>query len=292
MSTSTQDPTIPSRNRDRRSLRRARVLAVPLLGAAMVFGAVTPATAGPSNVSVIHGIPGVTVDVYVNGQLTLPAFTPTTVAGPLSLPAADYQVQIFGAVENPPQAAADRVDSAVINESETVPSDQNVSLIANLDNTGTPIVTAFVNDVTPTSAGKARVTVRHTANAPTVDIQVNGADAIPGLEYGKEATAELDPGTYDFAAQVSPDGPIAIEIPDVTLTAGTHLIVYAIGDAGAEEVAALDESGSIQAIGSLTVATQLIDVGQAAVVVPTVPVVPPAPTPPPAPPVVNPRFTG
>ena len=285
MSTTTNEPVLSTRKRDRRPLRRA--VAVPLLGAALVFGASTPATAGPSNVSVIHGIPGVTVDVYVNGQLTLPAFTPTTVAGPLSLPAANYQVQIFGAVENPPQAAADRVDSAVINESETVPSDQNVSLIANLDNTGTPIVTAFVNDITPTSTGKARVTVRHTANAPTVDIQVNGADAIPGLEYGKEATAELDPGTYDFAAQVSPDGPIAIEIPDVTLTAGTHLIVYAIGDAGAEVPA--DELGSLQAIGSLAVVTQLIDVGQAAVVVPTVP---PAPTPPPAPPVVNPRFAG
>lgn len=43
-----------------------------------------PAMAQDSSaVSVVHGIPGVTVDVYVNGVSTLPGFVPGDVAGPL-----------------------------------------------------------------------------------------------------------------------------------------------------------------------------------------------------------------
>ena len=45
-------------------------------------------------VSVIHGIPGLTVDVFVNGELTLPGFEPGDVAGPLDLPAGDYALAI------------------------------------------------------------------------------------------------------------------------------------------------------------------------------------------------------
>lgn len=287
-STTAGHPSCSTSRRGRSASRSRRVLTGTLFGSALVLGLQAPAFAGPSNVSVIHGIPGVTVDVYVNGQLTLPAFTPTTVAGPLSLDAADYQVQVFAAMTNPPQAAADRVDAAVIAGSATVPSDQNVSLIANLDNTGAPTLTAFVNNNAPTSAGMARVTVRHTANAPTVDIQVNGADAITGLEYGKEASAELPPGTYDFAAQVSPDGPIAIDVPDVTLTAGTHLVVYAIGDASAESPEAGTAVDAAAAIGTLGVVTQVFDVGQAAA--PTSSVAPTTTSR--STPVVNPRFTG
>ena len=61
--------------------------------ATLALGVVTaPAGADTSNgtVYVVHAIPGVTVDVYVNGKDTLPGFTPGTVAGPLSLPAGSY----------------------------------------------------------------------------------------------------------------------------------------------------------------------------------------------------------
>ena len=43
-------------------------------------------------VYVVHGVPGLTVDVYVNGDLTLPGFEPETIAGPLSLPEGDYNI--------------------------------------------------------------------------------------------------------------------------------------------------------------------------------------------------------
>ncbi|MEZ5262707.1 MAG: DUF4397 domain-containing protein [Acidimicrobiales bacterium] len=46
-----------------------------------------------SKVSVVHGIPGATVDVYVNGALTLEDFASKSVAGPLDLPAGNYAIR-------------------------------------------------------------------------------------------------------------------------------------------------------------------------------------------------------
>ncbi len=251
-----------------------------------ILATATSAAPGPASVSVLHGIPGVPVDVYVNDALTLTNFLPKDTAGPLALPAGTYSIQVFSHIAAPPATAAARVDAAVITKSVDVPADVNASVIANFDNTGTPVLSVFVNNNAPTAAGKARVTVRHTADAPTVDIQVNGADAIPDLVYGEEASAELAAGTYDFAVQVSPDGPIAIDIPGVTLVAGQHLVVYAIGQASPPV------TGGPMAIGTLDVITQPFTVGQVAPVTTLGPTtIAPAPTTTRVP-VVNPAFTG
>ena len=42
-------------------------------------------------------MPGLTVDVYVNGDLTLEDFAPDTVTDELELPAGDYDIAIFAA---------------------------------------------------------------------------------------------------------------------------------------------------------------------------------------------------
>src|SRR5690349_19290015 len=83
-----EPPGCPTVDR-RRCPMTKRVLAGTL---ALVLGLVAVATlaspaqaqAGTGTVSVVHGIPGVTVDVYVDDVLTLPNFTPGTVAGPLT----------------------------------------------------------------------------------------------------------------------------------------------------------------------------------------------------------------
>ena len=65
-------------------------------GALVVLGAVAPANAAdaPAKLSVLHGVPGLTVDVYVNNELTLDDFEPGDLAGPLELPAGTYTVAI------------------------------------------------------------------------------------------------------------------------------------------------------------------------------------------------------
>ena len=250
--------------------------------AALVLGTIGIATAGvssaaPSNVYVVHGIPGVPVDVYVNDDFTTPAiagFQPGDVAGPLSLEAATYNVKVFA------EGADPTVDAPVIDKDLDVPGDANISVVANVLS-GTPDLTPFVNDVSPTAAGEGRVTVRHTADAPTVDIQVDGADALPGLAPGAEMMAALPAGTYSVGVQVAPDGPVVIGPTNLPVAAGVNTIVYAVGSAA---------DGSDFPLG---VVVQELPVGEEAPSTTTTPPTTAAPAPPaPAPVMAQPRMTG
>src|SRR6478736_5735703 len=77
----------------------AATAAGSLAVAAALFGALPASAADPAEVYVVHGIPGLPVDVYVNGALTLDDFQPETVAGPLDLPAGSYAIATISAGE-------------------------------------------------------------------------------------------------------------------------------------------------------------------------------------------------
>ena len=67
------------------------------VGLIMVAGLALPAsasTADSATLWVLHGIPDTPVDVYVNGELTLDDFASGDLAGPLTLPAGDYEVAL------------------------------------------------------------------------------------------------------------------------------------------------------------------------------------------------------
>lgn len=187
-------------------------------------------TAGPAEaaaggtVYVVHGIPGVPVDVYVNGTKTLPNFAPATVAGPLSLAAGDYTIKIFKAGDDPASA------TPVINSTVTLPAGADVSLVANLDATGKPVLSTFVNDVSAAKAGDGRLVVRHTADAPAVDVLAGGSPVFTGVVNGKSVQADLPAGTV--SASVVAAGtttPALIGPANVTVTAGMATVVYAVG---------------------------------------------------------------
>lgn len=184
-----------------------------------------------SDVHVVHGIPGVDVDVYVDGALTLEGFTPRTIAGPLELAEGTYDIEIFAATDEPAAAAADRTDDAVISASPAVPAGENVSVVAHLGEDGTPTLSAFVNDVTPAGAGNGRLTIRHAAAAPTVDI-VAGAAAVPpfiNLSNGDESKADLPAADYPTGIAATGTTEALVDAP-VTVVEGENLVVYAIGD--------------------------------------------------------------
>ncbi len=184
-----------------------------------------------SDVFVVHGIPGVTVDVYVDGDLTLEGFEPEAIAGPLSLPAADYRIQIFAASDDAPASAEDRTDDAVIDVTPAVPGGANLSVVAHLDADGAPTLGAFVNDLDTIDAGEGRVTVRHTAAAPAVDIVAGGAavDGLTGLANGGEAVVALPADAYPTGLAAAGTTEVLVDAP-ITIAEGTNLVVYAIGD--------------------------------------------------------------
>ena len=216
----------------RRVARPAAAFVVGLMiaGSSLAVGAVAAnAAPGDALVTVIHGIPNTPVDVYVDdaaaaGAPALANFQPGTVTAPIALAPGAHQVTIF--------AAGSKVNP-VLNASETLTTNENVSLIANLNGAGAPVLSAFVNDVSLIPAGKARLVVRHTAAAPAVDVRANGAVAFPGLVNGQQAAAELAPGTISADVVLAGTPTVVIGPASLTLAAGTETIVYAIGSATA-----------------------------------------------------------
>jgi len=202
----------------------ALLLALVAVATAATLGSGGPvaAQADTGTVTVIHGVPGVTVDVYVNDDLTLEAFEPETVTDPLELPAGDYTVDIRA-------AGADPSEDPIITGSTTLPAGANATLIAHLTADGTPTLGVFVNDTAPTAAGQGRLVVRHTAAAPAVDVLAGGSPVISGLENPDEETLPLPASTVSAAVAAAGTTDPVIGPVDVPVVAGQVTVVYAIG---------------------------------------------------------------
>ena len=183
-------------------------------------------------VTVVHGVPDLAVDVYVNDSLTLEDFTFGTVTDPLTLPAGDYDIAIYAADADP--AAGDPALANTV----TLPAGANASIVANLDGSGNPMLSVFVNDISNTDAGNGRVTARHLAAAPDVDIWAGDNPLFTGVPNGAEGVADVPAGTYPI--QIVPAGatePVVFEA-DVNVPEGSNVIAYAIGslDGGSFQV--------------------------------------------------------
>jgi hypothetical protein len=193
------------------------------VAAALAFAGPAQAAEGDAQLSVLHGVPGLTVDVWVNGERTLDDFTPGTLAGPLALPAGNYALAITAA------DAADASAAVIGPVNVTLAANGNYTAVANLDAAGKPTANLFTNDVSAIAAGKGKLTVRHTAAAPAVDVLAAGSAVISNLANPNEQTLTLDPGTIPAAVAAAGTTQPVIGPADVTVAEGTHTIVYAWG---------------------------------------------------------------
>lgn len=206
---------------------RKTIAAGVVAGIALAAGFVAPAqaiSATTADLYVFHGIPDLPVDVYVDGVLTLDDFQPGTFAGPLDLPAGDYEVALTAA------DAADASAPVLGPITLTLAANNSYTAAAFLDADGNPTAKLFTNDVATTNAGEGRLTVRHTAAAPAVDILANGAVAFANVVNGAEGTANLPVGT--ISASVVPTGatePVVLGPADVPIKDGVLTIAYAWG---------------------------------------------------------------
>ena len=203
-------------------IRLTALLAVALL---MILAPAASAQSDTGSVTVVHGVPGVTVDVWVNGDPTLEGFEPGTVTDPLELPAGSYDIEIYPAGADPDS------EDPVISGSADLEAGANVSLVAHLDADGNPTLGVFANDTSTIGAGEARITVRHTAAAPAVDILANGDAVFTGVENGQEGVADLPAGTIEAAVALAGETDPVLGPAEVDHGEGVNTIVYAIGSA-------------------------------------------------------------
>ncbi|GAA5159476.1 DUF4397 domain-containing protein [Ornithinimicrobium tianjinense] len=206
---------------------RKTTTAVLLAGAtAAAFAAPAAADEHEATVSVLHGVPGLTVDVYVNGEETIPDFAPGTLTDPMMLPAGSYDIAIYADGDTP-----DSAEPALSAEGLEVPGGANLTLAAHLDEGGAPMLSAFVNDVSATAAGEARLTVRHAAAAPAVDVRAGGSPVIEGLTNPDEEVLDLPAGTVSADVVLAGTEDVVLGPADLDLGEGVNTIVYAWGSA-------------------------------------------------------------
>lgn len=192
----------------------------------LLVASVLPAAAqAESQVYVIHGIPDAEVDVWVDGEPLLEGFAPGTITDPLTLAAGTYDVEVFEAGADPDEA------EPLISASPEVPEGANLSVVAHLDGDGNPTLGAFVNDVGELGGDQARLTARHTAAAPEVDVRADGDALFEGVANGGEGTVEVPAGTYSADIVLAGEDDPVIGPADVNLQGGTLTAVYAIGSA-------------------------------------------------------------
>jgi hypothetical protein len=197
-----------------------------LAAGALALGApAAQADSHTSDVSVLHGVPGATVDVYANGEELLTDFEPGTLTDPVQLPEGSYDLKVVAAGDGPDG------DPVIEANGVAVPAGANITVVAHLDEGGTPILTPFVNDTSAVAAGEARLTVRHTASAPAVDVRANQEPAFTDLANPDEATADLPAGTVSADVVLAGTSDVAIGPADVELAEGANTIVYAWGSA-------------------------------------------------------------
>jgi uncharacterized protein DUF4397 len=182
-----------------------------------------PAWAQGANsiVTIVHGLPEFTADIYVNGDLLLSGFQPEQATDPMELPAGTYDVEIR-------DAGASESSKPALQADLEVPGGKNLSVIAHLDGSGNPTVSVFDNDISRVPPGRARLLVRHQAEAPPVSLMVDGASLLSGVASGDEgervvraARSEISIATEDGESLV---GPTSVNLED-----GTAYYLYLIG---------------------------------------------------------------
>jgi hypothetical protein len=179
-----------------------------------------------ATVSVLHAVPGLTVDVYANGDELIPDFAPGTLSDPLVIPAGSYDLQVFADGDDPASA-----DPAIEAMGVEVPAGANATVVAHLDADGNPQLTPFVNDTSPTAPGEARLTVRHTAAAPAVDVRADGSVVFGDVTNPDEGTTDVPAGTYSADVVLAGTEDVVLGPADLDLGEGTNSIVYAWGSA-------------------------------------------------------------
>ncbi|WP_084105187.1 DUF4397 domain-containing protein [Demequina sp. NBRC 110056] len=213
---------------------RKSAIAGAAAGTLIAAGLAAPALAvedGMAELSVLHGIPDTPVDVYVNGDNTIDDFQPGDLAGPLDLEPGTYSVAL---------TAADAEDDSapVLGPIDlTLEEGMSYTAVAHLDADGNPTANLFTNDISETAAGEGRLTVRHTAAAPAVDVWANGEVLFSNLANPDEVMGDVPADTYEAAVSLTGETDPVLGPTDVEIADGVNTIVYAWGSAEAGNLA-------------------------------------------------------
>jgi hypothetical protein len=216
-----------------------RLLSVSAVSAAVAAGGVlaagaagaqtqAPRQSGDAALTVIHGVPGVTVDVCADGKAAISGFTFNSQKS-LSLPAGTYSLGIVKAGQS--CTSSNYLTSA----SATLSSGENASVIAYLNSSGKPALGLYQNSLAPVPSGQGRLILSHNADAPAVKVTAGGTTLASSLAPGDQAAVTVPAKTYS-GVDVAPasGGAAALSGASVPVKADADTIVYVVGSSSAK----------------------------------------------------------
>jgi len=206
-------------------MKRTLTAAVGLAALMAISTGAALADGHDATVYVVHAVPGVDVDVWINGDPAIEGFAPETVTGAIALPAGDYEIEVYPAGTDP-----EGNDPAISLEASLGAGD-NVTLVAHLltDGTIAPQLAVFVNDVSAIASGETRIEARHTAGAPPVTLSTGGTE-LGDLSLGETFAADLPAGDLPLTIALADDAAAVLLDATLSLAEGTYTIAHAYLD--------------------------------------------------------------
>jgi hypothetical protein len=212
---------------------RKTLIAGLAAGALVALASALPASAatGDATLTVLHAVPKVTVDVYLDGKRAINDFKPGTMAGPLAIPAGAHKIAITAG------NAADASKPIIGPISVDLAAGGNYTAVAHDKTDGSPTATLFTNDTSAIPAGQGRLIVRHVAAAPAVDVLAGGKAVVSGLTNPNEKILTLPAGTVSASVAAAGTTTPLIGPADVKVADGADTIVYAWGSLNDKDLA-------------------------------------------------------
>ncbi len=208
-----------------------------------------------ARVTVIQAVPGMEVDVSVDGRSLATGAAVGEVLGPFELAPGEHDIEF---------TSADGLDVASSLEvAGGASSDVVLHLPAEPD--GDPVVHSYAAPTGAIGPDKARVMLAHTATVAPADVEVNGEVVFTNIANGEFAEADVPAGTHQVALLPSggPSDPILGPV-DVALEARTLSMIYAYGNPRDGSMNVIAHTATLEADGSVMPTS--IDTGEAGLV--------------------------
>jgi hypothetical protein len=197
---------------------RKKRIAAGIAAAALTLIPATAAVADQhvgAEIVVVHGVPGLTVDVLVNGAPAITGFEFGNVVK-TALPAGDYTFAVAAAGTTTPILTLDA----------SLGSGISATIAAYLDANGAPQLAAFLNENSASG-----IQPFHLANFGAVDILSGTTTVLGPVSNGQTARIDVPGGTTVSSVGIGAagSGVAALSLGDVTVAQNQLLLVYAIG---------------------------------------------------------------
>jgi len=199
-------------------MKRIRVAAA-LVALALGAGATA---AQAAELTIVHSVPGFTADVYVNGKKELAGFGAGTMAPRVPLKAGTYHVAIR-------KAGSAATSKAVLAATLRLKATDDLAVVAHIGTNGMPMLTVYKNRFRPEAPGQTALVVRHVADAPPVDVYVDGRRVMRKLTHMAAGTASLAAGQHQVRVVVAGTQRALYEPVDISLQPGKVYVVYTVG---------------------------------------------------------------